>query len=143
MASSKKIGDPLSVPGADASPRASGHGDRRRALGTRGEDLAAAFFIRRGFTVLVRNWRCREGELDLVVCKGDDVRAIEVKTRMSLGAGSPEEAVTEEKLERLDAALTAFLEEHPDLPRDIHVDVLSIVIGSNGVPVFHHLPDIG
>src|SRR5581483_3898551 len=45
--------------------------DRRRLdLGARGEELAAAWYAERGYTVLARNWRCREGELDLVLARG-------------------------------------------------------------------------
>ena len=43
---------------------------RRRALGVAGEDLAEAWYAGRGCEVLARNWRCREGELDLVVREG-------------------------------------------------------------------------
>lgn len=116
--------------------------DPRRALGARGEDLAAAFFIRRGFRVLARNWRAGRIEIDLVILKDNEVRIVEVKTRKSLGAGYPEEAITDKKLSRLAEAADRFLEERPALPRDAHFDVLAIVIGKNGVPVFQHIRDI-
>jgi putative endonuclease len=116
--------------------------DPRKQLGDRGEQLAAAFFMRHGFEVVVRNWRCGEGELDLVIRKGDDIRVVEVKTRKSLGAGFPEEAVTDEKLERMAAAYDALLEERPELPSDVSFDVLSIVIGASDVPVYTYLPDV-
>lgn len=51
----------------------------RRALGSAGEDLAAAEYERRGYEVLARNWRCREGELDLVLRSGATVVFCEVK----------------------------------------------------------------
>ncbi len=116
--------------------------DPRRELGARGEDLAAAFFIRRGFEILARNWRAGRIEIDLVVRKGDELRIVEVKTRQSLGAGYPEEAVTDEKLTRLATAAERFLDQYPSLTREPHFDVLAIVIGKNGVPVYQHIRDI-
>lgn len=121
--------------------------DHRRELGNRGEDLAAEFFIRRGFSVLARNWRCREGELDLVIRRDYDVRVVEVKTRrgqFSGGAGGdyPEDSVSDVKLERIDAAWSAFVLEHPELPDETHLDVLAITLTPAGVPIYHYLPDI-
>lgn len=74
--------------------------DRRR-LGRRGEDLAAAWYTRRGYEVIARNWRCREGELDLVCRLGPIVVVCEVKARSSHGYGSPESAVTASKRRRI------------------------------------------
>ncbi len=114
----------------------------RQELGARGEDLAADFFIKRGFSVVAKNWRCRAGEIDLVVLKNGDLRVIEVKTRKSLGAGYPEEAVTNRKLDHMEAVVLDFLEHHPGLPEDAHFDVLAIVISPTGVPSFRYIPDI-
>jgi putative endonuclease len=116
--------------------------DHRRALGARGEELAASFFTRRGFEIVARNWRCAGGEIDLLIRKGDDVRVVEVKTRVSLGAGYPEEAVTDEKLERMAEAYGALAAGRPDLPADACFDVLSIVIGEDDVPVYSYMPDV-
>lgn len=69
----------------------------RRRLGRRGEDLAAAWYTRRGYVVLARNWRCSEGELDLVCRRGGTVVVCEVKTRHSAAFGPPEGAVTASK----------------------------------------------
>lgn len=114
----------------------------QRALGSQGEDLAAEFFRRRGFQILARNWRCGDGELDLVVLRSGVVRVIEVKTRRSFGAGYPEEAVTDEKLEHLSAAWHRFVVANPALPDDVHFDVLTITFSSKGYPIYRYLPDI-
>ena len=118
--------------------------DPRHVLGRRGEDLAVDFFDRRGYLTLARNWRCAYGELDLVVFRSSDsdLRVIEVKTRQ----GSPKEfrpyeAVTSEKLDRIGEALARFLEEHPDLPQEAHVDVLAVTFIPGSVPVFQWVQD--
>jgi putative endonuclease len=66
-------------------------------LGRRGEDLAASYLESHGLVVLSRNWRCREGELDLVLTDGEQVVVCEVKTRAGTGFGTPAEAVDDEK----------------------------------------------
>ena len=115
----------------------------RKALGNRGEDIAARFFIERGFEVVVRNWRCRIGEIDLIVSKGDEIRIVEVKTRRSLAAGEPEESVTESKLQRLDDLAQMYFSENGMEDSDYHIDVVSITFGSDGRPAVRHLEDVG
>jgi len=105
--------------------------DRRRLdLGARGEDLAAAWYTGRGYTVLGRNWRCREGELDLVVAREGCVVFCEVKTRTGSGFGIPAEAVTGEKQRRLRRLATRWLSEQPASGRfaDLRFDVVSVTV---------------
>lgn len=74
-------------------------------LGRRGEDLAAAWLQDNGLPVLVRNWRCPEGELDIVATDRENDETIvvfcEVKTRSGAGYGSPFDAVTQGKRRKL------------------------------------------
>lgn len=72
-----------------------------QALGRRGEDLAAAWYARRGYEVLARNWRCAEGELDLVCRQGPTVVVCEVKARRSAAFGPPGTAITAVKRRRV------------------------------------------
>ena len=68
--------------------------DHRRTLGVAGEDAVAAWYSNAGYALLDRNWRCREGELDLVVARDRAVVFCEVKTRRGTAFGAPFEAVT-------------------------------------------------
>ena len=72
-----------------------------RDVGRAGEDLAAAWYEARGYEVLARNWRCREGELDLIARRGGLVVFCEVKARSSAAFGLPAEAVGPLKQARL------------------------------------------
>jgi putative endonuclease len=102
-------------------------GDPRRALGAAGEDVAAQWYVEAGYAVLDRNWRCREGELDLVVARPGVVVFCEVKTRRSDAFGAPLEAVTVTKQRRLRVLAARWLAEHPDArARDLRFDVASI-----------------
>lgn len=102
--------------GVDASPGASrsalGGVDARSRLGRFGESVTAQYYEAEGFVVLDRNWRCREGELDLVLGRGRLVVFCEVKTRRGSGYGTPAEAVTRDKQRKLRASALAWLQAH-------------------------------
>jgi putative endonuclease len=104
--------------GSGDAPRAprSGSGPgpgRRQRLGARGEQLVAEWYAARGYRIVARNWRCREGEIDLVVwSRRGDLVFCEVKTRSSARFGVPAEAVTAAKQRRLRVLAARFLATH-------------------------------
>jgi putative endonuclease len=99
----------------------------RQALGRRGEDQAAAWYVARGYEVIDRNWRCRDGELDLVVRRADVLVFCEVKTRSSNAFGSPAEAVTATKQRRLRRLATLWLREHGARTPRLRFDVAAVL----------------
>jgi putative endonuclease len=101
--------------------------DRRRALGASGEEAVASWYVARGYEVVVRNWRCRDGELDLVVRDGRMFVFCEVKTRTTDAFGAPVEAVTRAKQDRLRRLAARWLSEAPLRPRGIRFDVASVM----------------
>ena len=101
----------------------------RRALGVSGEELAAAWYEARGYDVVVRNWRCRDGELDLVVRAGRDLVFCEVKARTSDAFGLPAEAVSPTKQARIRRLAARWLEDAPMPAREIRFDVASVLAG--------------
>ena len=97
-----------------ASRRAGGGtvGGARVKLGRRGEELAVAELVRRGYEIVTRNWRCQAGEVDVVVRRDDTWTFFEVRTRRGRDFGTPEESLTPGKQQRMvDVALT-YLGEH-------------------------------
>jgi putative endonuclease len=107
----------------------------RRSLGTAGEDVAAAWYVKQGYEVVARNWRCREGELDLIVRSGRTYVFCEVKTRTSTVFGAPVEAVTRDKQMRIRRLAARWLEDGaPGPAKDIRFDVAS-VLGPKDVEV--------
>ena len=98
------------------------------AVGRYGEDVAEAHVRRRGWQVLERNWRCRDGELDLVALDGDELVVVEVKTRRSTAYGHPAEAVTAVKLARVRRLAAQWLAAHDVHPRSIRVDVIAVLL---------------
>ncbi|MEO6121339.1 MAG: YraN family protein [Acidimicrobiales bacterium] len=102
-------------------------GDRRQALGAAGEDAIAAWYQERGYEVLARNWRCRDGELDLIVRDGRRYVFCEVKTRTTDAFGTPAEAVTRDKQMRLRRLAARWLMDAPTRPREIRFDVAAVL----------------
>ncbi|WP_234031169.1 YraN family protein [Mycetocola zhujimingii] len=114
----------------------------RIALGRRGEDLAAEHLTGLGYRILDRNWRCRQGEIDVIATRGDVIAFVEVKTRSSLAFGHPFEAVTPTKLARLRRLAAAWCAENdPQTPR-IRIDVIAVVIPHDGPFTVEHLSGV-
>jgi putative endonuclease len=115
----------------------------RQALGAYGEELAARHLSERGLVVLDRNWRCPQGEIDLVLRDGDTLVVCEVKTRSSLDFGTPHEAVTPTKLARLRRLAGCWLAAHGMPARDVRIDLVAVLRPRRGACVVEHVPGIG
>lgn len=100
--------------------------DPRRALGAAGEDLAAAWYEAEGYRVVARNWRCRDGELDLVVARPGVLVFCEVKTRRSDAYGGPAAAVTYVKQQRIRRLALQFLREQAVRAPSLRFDVAAV-----------------
>ncbi len=101
-------------------------------LGDRGESLAARWYEHRGYQVLERNWRTRDGEIDLILRVDRCVVFCEVKTRASDRFGSGVEAVPAGKQRRIRRLAAAWLAERRGSARsavDVRFDVVSITAG--------------
>jgi putative endonuclease len=99
----------------------------RADLGKKGEDLALQYLLKKGYTLLARNWRFRHKEVDIIAADGRDLVFIEVKTRSSEWFGEPEEAVDNRKQRYLMDAAEAYIRNR-DLDTNIRFDVVSIIL---------------
>ena len=79
--------------------------DANAEAGRLGEDAALDAYLHRGFALVARNWRCRIGELDLVLARGEQLVFCEVKTRRGDAFGGGWEAVTARKQAKVRAGL--------------------------------------
>lgn len=109
--------------------------DARTVAGRAGEDAALAAYTRRGYRLIARNWRCRIGELDLVLTRGDILVFCEVKTRRGARFGGGYEAVTGRKRAKVRSVAEAFLQSSGARPRAIRFDVASVALGPAGAEV--------
>src|SRR5690606_35812260 len=118
--------------------RDAGAGDQR-ALGGRGEALAARFLRDAGMEIVARNWRCRHGELDLIARHGAITVFVEVKTRRTLTFGTPAEAVTVGKQQRIRRLALLWLAEQDGPWQPIRFDVVSVLMMPGQRPRIDHL----
>jgi putative endonuclease len=100
----------------------------RSELGALGEHIAAAYLSDAGLQLLDRNWRCRDGELDLVAREGDAIVFCEVKTRRGTGYGHPIEAVTPAKQRRLRTLAQRWLAAHDQHATHLRFDVVGVLV---------------
>lgn len=108
-------------------------------LGKRGEELAAAFLLGEGYTILDRNWRCPQGEIDIVAFDGVDTVFVEVKTRSSVAFGHPLEAITVQKLARLRRLAAAWCDDHQGNHDRIRIDAIAVIAARAAEPQIEHL----
>jgi putative endonuclease len=112
---------------------------QRRAVGAYGERVAAQHLQEQGLVVLDRNWRCPDGEVDLVLRDGDDVVFCEVKTRRSALFGPPAAAVTHQKVRKLRQLAALWLAETDVRPREVRFDVVEVFMPPRGAGRITHI----
>jgi putative endonuclease len=97
-------------------------------LGSLGEHIVATYLTDVGLRVLDRNWRCREGELDIVAREAHALVFCEVKTRRGVGFGYPVEAVTAAKRRKLRTLAQRWLAAHDEHAPDVRFDVVGVLV---------------
>ncbi|CAN5603234.1 YraN family protein [soil metagenome] len=102
---------------------------RRRSLGAAGEAAVARWYEQRGYEVVARNWRCREGEIDLILRRQRQIVFCEVPPRTPTAFGAPVEAVTHAKRQRLRHLAARWLDEAPVRATGLRFDVASVLAG--------------
>ncbi len=94
----------------------------------------------KGYRIEARNWRCRQGELDIVARRGGLLVFVEVKTRRNRIAGSPAEAVDRRKQDRLVRLARAYLAcRRGGANDDCRFDIVAVELGGL-LPRWRHLP---
>lgn len=100
---------------------------RYQSLGARGERVAARYLRRQGYHIVELRARNLYGEVDIIAVDGRTVVFAEVKTRKSLSAGHPAEAVTEQKQRRITRSALAYLKHHHLLEHASRFDVIAVL----------------
>lgn len=102
-------------------------------IGSIGEDHVVDHFTATGHEIIDRNWRVREGEIDIITCdRHRTFHFVEVKTRTSLAYGHPFEAISQQKAHRLQRLALAWLATHGELGAEYQIDVAAVLISSDG-----------
>lgn len=102
-------------------------------LGETGENFVATHLKNIGCTILARNWRVREGEIDIVAREDDGtILFVEVKTRTSVAYGDPLEGINREKLLRMQKLALAWLATNQRLGNSYRIDVAGVLVSRSG-----------
>lgn len=108
--------------------------NRKQTFGRLGEQRATDYLLENNWQILERNWRCKEGEADIIAVDPQDqaLVVIEVKTRAGLGYGSPLDSITYEKVRRLRQLAAIYARQTQSrLPR-LRVDAIGILWPKDG-----------
>ena len=98
-----------------------------QTFGAWGEDLVAEWYVKRGYDIVERNWRCRQGEIDIIASRDSVLVICEVKTRATADFGSPALAVDANKQQRLRRLAAHWLSENPTTRASVRFDVAAVV----------------
>ncbi len=112
-------------------------------LGRRGEQLAVEHLQRAGLRILDRNWRCADGEIDIVAAERRALVICEVKTRSGVRYGTPLEAITRQKRNRLRRLAIRWLVAHGILFDEIRIDVVGVLRSESGEFSVDHVRGVG
>jgi putative endonuclease len=112
-------------------------------LGIDGEDHAADFLHAAGMEILARNWRCSDGEIDIVALDGRTLVICEVKTRSGVRFGTPLEAVTRPKARRLRRLAVAWVRAQGLAFDQIRIDVVGVLRTTSGEFSVEHVRGVG
>lgn len=105
---------------------------KRREVGMLGEKIACRYLEKNGYEIIETNYRCPEGEMDIIARQGDFLVFIEVRTRRSESAGTPEESITLQKKHRLTAVAERYGQDREGLPSARRIDVLAVHLTRRG-----------
>jgi putative endonuclease len=103
----------------------------RKKLGQWGESVAAHHLEAKGYQIIARNWRCQQGEIDLVAQTGEELVFVEVKTRRGRAHGAPEEALTPHKSRKLLQLGEIYAAENA-LDADWRIDLVAVELDKSG-----------
>jgi putative endonuclease len=112
-------------------------------LGRTGEQAAADHLESIGFRILDRNWRCADGEIDIVAVDRHVFVVCEVKTRSGTRYGTPLEAISRAKLRRLRRLAVAWLNAHGIRFEEVRIDVVGLIYEGTGGFTIEHIKGVG
>ena len=105
-----------------------------KTLGILGEELASHYVRKRGYKLLVRNYRCPLGEIDLVARDRNTLVFIEVKTRRSLERGLPTESITSHKRAQITRCAQYYLKQYAVSEVPCRFDAVSVILSPEKEP---------
>lgn len=111
--------------------------------GREGERIAAQYLAKKGYKIIDKNFRCKNGEIDIIAIGDNMLVFVEVKTRGSEEFGTPLEAINYRKLKSLTRVAQYYKLTHAKLPEQLRIDAISIKLPKDQYPiVIEHVENI-
>ncbi|MGD0622608.1 MAG: YraN family protein [Thermacetogeniaceae bacterium] len=111
----------------------------RQDTGKKGEQIALSFLLGLGYQLVEKNWRCRSGEIDLIMMDGPMMVFIEVKARRGTWFGLPQEAVGSKKQAKIRRLAQYYLMVAKRNEQDLRFDVVAVTFPGDREPLIEHL----
>jgi putative endonuclease len=115
--------------------------DDRAGLGRAGEKQAVRFLRRLRYRIVTQNYRCSQGEIDVIALDGKTIVFVEVKTRTDRDHADPQDAVNRAKQAHIVRAARFFLRQTGSEHRECRFDIVAIVRGPDGSMAVEHIAD--
>lgn len=107
--------------------------DKRKQVGTQGEMLAVEYLKTKGYEIVISNWKCKSGEIDIIAQMEQMVVFIEVRTRLNKGSyGTPQESVNDHKQRKVRNTARVYIHQHGKYNESIRFDVIAIYLKADG-----------
>lgn len=108
-----------------------------------GENAACQFLLKKGYKIIERNFRKGYGEIDIIAIRDKILIFVEVKTRSTDSFGTPFEAISKKKLDKLITGAKFYKYTlHPELPDDLRIDAIGVLVKEGGVVSIEHLENV-
>jgi len=109
-------------------------------FGKDAENLAAEYLIKNGYKILVRNFRFKKAEIDIIAEKDNKIIVVEVKARSTDIFILPQEAVTKTKIKSIVSATDNFMDEL-NKDQEVRFDIISVLPDKKGTLSIEHIED--
>jgi putative endonuclease len=109
---------------------------KHNELGKKGEQLAVDFLIKKGYTIVQRNYRFQKAEVDIIAKLKDTLAIVEVKTRSTVDFGNPQDFVKPKQIQRLVKAVDEYVTVNK-LDVEVRFDIIAIVKDGNSFKIEH------
>jgi len=114
----------------------------KNSLGQKGEEIACKALEKEGYRIIEKNFRCRQGEIDIIAEEKEILCFIEVKARSSEKFGLPEEAVRKWKQKKLLTVAVIYLEQKKIKSRDMRFDIVSVDLKTKKTRIIQNAFDV-
>lgn len=109
----------------------------KQEIGKEGEDIAIRYLEKNNYLIIERNFRCRQGEIDIIALDKEELVFVEVKTRTNLSYGKPGEAVNDVKKKHIKNAIEYYLYKNYIQDMYIRIDVIEVYMNGNKHKINH------